>query len=83
MTFNGRSDTPDITAYGIKNAGTVYYNLSTPALYEEIVRRKEGYIAHLGPIAERTGHHIGRSPDDKFIVREEIKPKKDMVEQRQ
>jgi phosphoenolpyruvate carboxykinase (ATP) len=57
--------------YGIKNVGNVYRNLPTPALYEQIVRRREGLISHLGPIVVRTGHHTGRSPQDKFIVKEE------------
>ena len=39
-------------------------------LYEEIVRRKEGAISHLGPMVVRTGHYTGRSPSDKRIVRE-------------
>ncbi len=56
--------------HGLKNLGTVYWNSSTSRLYEEVVRRREGLIAHLGPIVVRTGHHTGRSPYDKFIVRE-------------
>lgn len=56
--------------HGIKNAGTVYWNLSTPMLYEQVVRRREGVIAHLGPIVVNTGDHTGRSPNDKFIVQE-------------
>ena len=55
---------------GLRNIGNVYWNLTTPALYEEIVRRREGLISHLGPLVVRTGHHTGRSPNDKFIVRE-------------
>ncbi|MGA9115568.1 MAG: phosphoenolpyruvate carboxykinase (ATP) [Bacteroidota bacterium] len=55
---------------GLRNLGTVYWNLSTPALYEEIVRRREGWISHLGPLVVHTGHHTGRSPNDKFVVRE-------------
>ena len=56
--------------HGIKNAGTVYWNLTTPMLYEQAVRRREGTIAHLGPLVVHTGDHTGRSPNDKFIVRE-------------
>jgi phosphoenolpyruvate carboxykinase (ATP) len=56
--------------HGFRNMGRVYWSLSTPALYESIVRRGEGMVAHLGPIVVRTGDHTGRSPDDKFIVHE-------------
>jgi phosphoenolpyruvate carboxykinase (ATP) len=55
---------------GLTNLGNVYWNLSSPALYEEVVRRREGWISHLGPLVVHTGHHTGRSPNDKFIVRE-------------
>ncbi len=55
---------------GLRNLGNVYWNLTTPALYEESVRRREGWISHLGPLVVHTGHHTGRSPNDKFIVRD-------------
>jgi len=48
----------------------VRWNLSPAALYEEAVRRQEGLIAAEGPLVCRTGQHTGRSPNDKFIVRE-------------
>jgi phosphoenolpyruvate carboxykinase (ATP) len=48
----------------------VKWNLSDAALYEEAVRRQEGVIAAHGPLACRTGQHTGRSPNDKFVVRE-------------
>ena len=56
--------------HGIYNVNNVFWTLPTSALYEWIVRRREGLIAHLGPIVVRGGHHMGRSPNDKFIVRE-------------
>jgi len=52
------------------NAGSVSWNLSTAALYEEAIRRKEGLLTANGPLACRTGQHTGRSPNDKFVVRE-------------
>jgi phosphoenolpyruvate carboxykinase (ATP) len=55
---------------GIRNVNNIYWNLHTPALYEEAIRRHEGIIAHLGPLVVRTGHHTGRSPNDKFLVKE-------------
>ena len=45
-------------------------NLSTAELYEDAVRAGEGMIAAEGPLVVRTGKHTGRSPQDKFIVRE-------------
>ena len=39
-------------------------------LYEKILTRREGRLSHLGPLVVRTGHHTGRSANDKFIVRE-------------
>ena len=56
--------------HGIDNVNMVYWNMSTPQLYEEAIRRREGRMAHLGPLVVRTGQHTGRSPNDKFIVRE-------------
>jgi phosphoenolpyruvate carboxykinase (ATP) len=56
--------------HGIKNAGTVYWNLTTPMLYEQVTRRREGIIAHLGPLVVNTGDYTGRSPKDKFTVKE-------------
>ncbi len=55
---------------GIRGYQAAYWNLPTPLLYEEAIRRREGHLAHLGPLVVRTGHHTGRSPKDKFIVRE-------------
>jgi phosphoenolpyruvate carboxykinase (ATP) len=48
----------------------IKWNLSDAALYEEVVRRQEGVVAAHGPLVCRTGHHTGRSPNDKFVVRE-------------
>ena len=54
---------------GIEGARGLW-NLSGPALYEEAVRRAEGVIALGGPLVCLTGPHTGRSPNDKFVVRE-------------
>lgn len=57
--------------YGLANLHRIYWNLNTPSLYEEIIKRREGSIAHLGPVVVRTGQHTGRAAQDKFIVEEE------------
>jgi len=59
-----------LEALGIVRAGHVHWNLSPAALYEEALRRGEGQLACDGPLVARTGQHTGRSPNDKFVVRE-------------
>jgi phosphoenolpyruvate carboxykinase (ATP) len=56
--------------HGFRDVGNVYWNLSTPALYEHAIRNREGMVVHLGPLAVRTGSNTGRSPNDKFVVRD-------------
>jgi len=56
--------------HGFANLGRIYWNLTTPALYEQAIRHREGLLSHLGPLVVRTGTHTGRSPNDKFVVRE-------------
>jgi phosphoenolpyruvate carboxykinase (ATP) len=52
------------------SAKMIRRNLSTAELYEAAIREGDGVIAADGPLVVRTGTHTGRSPKDKFIVRE-------------
>lgn len=56
--------------HGITGYKVAYWNLPGPQLYEHVIRREEGRVAHLGPLVVRTGDHTGRSPNDKFLVQE-------------
>jgi phosphoenolpyruvate carboxykinase (ATP) len=56
--------------HGLTNLGTVYWNLPTEALYEEIVCRREGSLTQGGPVIFNTGKHNARAASDKFVVRE-------------
>ena len=60
----------DLGQYGLSNLNSVFWNIPTARLYEKILTRREGRLSHLGPLVVRTGHHTGRSANDKFIVRE-------------
>src|SRR5690606_8933276 len=55
---------------GIERTDTLYYNLSPARLYEIALRRGEGRLAAGGPLVVRTDPHTGRSPKDRFVVRE-------------
>ena len=57
--------------HGLTNLRRVYWNLPTPALYEESVFRSEARLTHLGPLAVSTGKHTARAAPDKFVVREQ------------
>lgn len=59
-----------LESVGIVRSGSVHWNLSTPALCEAAIARHEGQLAADGPFVCRTGQHTGRSPNDKFVVRE-------------
>ena len=56
--------------HGITNANLIYWTSPTATLYEQVVRRGEGLISHLGALAVKTGHYTGRAANDKFIVDE-------------
>ena len=59
-----------LEAVGLLPAGSTHWNLDTPALLEVAIQRGEGQLAAEGPLVCRTGQHTGRSPNDKFVVRE-------------
>ena len=59
-----------LESVGILRSGPAHWNLSSAALYEAAIRREEGELAAEGPLVCRTGPHTGRSPNDKFVVRD-------------
>jgi phosphoenolpyruvate carboxykinase (ATP) len=52
--------------------GRAYHNLSVPSLVEAIIRRNEGILSSTGAISLKTGKFTGRSPDDRYIVDDEV-----------
>jgi len=57
--------------YGIKNAN-VHWNLSPKKLTEICVEKGIGKLANSGTLAVNTGEFTGRSPNDRFIVKDKI-----------
>lgn len=72
MVDNGHATkTISIESYGIKNA-TVKYQLSSQELHEETLQKNQGKEANSGALAVNTGEFTGRSPQDRFIVKDAI-----------
>jgi phosphoenolpyruvate carboxykinase (ATP) len=55
---------------GLHDAPAIHWNLLEPVLYEHTVRLGTGRIAADGPLVVNTAPYTGRSPKDKFVVRE-------------
>ena len=76
MTEN-QTPAPDLRQYGISDVEEIYYNPSYEFLFEqETLDDLEGYekgtITECGAVAVDTGIFTGRSPKDKYIVRDDI-----------
>lgn len=59
-----------LSQLGLSGLGEVHINLTPPALYEKALQRREASLTADGAIVAHTGAHTGRSPNDKFIVRD-------------
>jgi phosphoenolpyruvate carboxykinase (ATP) len=60
----------DLAKYGLKPEGPVHWNCTPAELVEHAIRRGEGRLTLDGAFAALTTPHTGRSPNDKFLVRE-------------
>lgn len=71
-TVTGGSTRVGLEAHGLTPSRDVFWNLSPAELYEAALARGEGRIAHMGGFTAVTAPHTGRSPNDKFTVREPL-----------
>ncbi|MGQ0647878.1 MAG: phosphoenolpyruvate carboxykinase (ATP) [Gemmatimonadaceae bacterium] len=70
MTSTTTPTATGLEGQGLSPAGKVHWNLVAPALVQAAIERREGTLADMGPFAAVTAPHTGRSPNDKFVVRE-------------
>jgi phosphoenolpyruvate carboxykinase (ATP) len=59
-----------LAEHGIDVSGRIHWHPTTSQLYTDALARGEASLAEGGPLVVDTGVHTGRSPKDKFIVRE-------------
>lgn len=62
---------PDLTVCRLKPVGIVNSNLPVPVLIERSLARQESQLTDSGALVAYTGARTGRSPKDRFIVRDE------------
>ncbi len=55
---------------GLKSVGAVYHNLDYPGLFDHELKNQEGAISENGTMMVDTGKFTGRSPKDKYFVKQ-------------
>jgi phosphoenolpyruvate carboxykinase (ATP) len=65
-----RESSIGLSRQGLEPRGEVHWNLIAPELFQAAARRNEGEFADMGPFVAVTTPHTGRSPNDKFVVKE-------------
>jgi len=70
--FGTKSGIDTLPALGILNTANQYWNLSSAELVEETIKRNQGVLSDTGALAIDTGEFTGRSPNDRFIVKDDI-----------
>ena len=62
----------DLGLVNIKNAKIAYWNLPPAELVEHALQKNMGVLADNGALAVNTGEFTGRSPKDRFIVKDDV-----------
>ncbi len=68
--FGIKSKVFGLAASGVNGTSTIYWNLAVPELVEQTLARGEGILANNGSLCVATGEFTGRSPKDKFCVKD-------------
>jgi phosphoenolpyruvate carboxykinase (ATP) len=70
--FGIKNPTATLQQLGIAGNPKVFWNLSPDHLTKETLNRKQGFLTETGALAIETGKFTGRSPQDRFIVEDNI-----------
>lgn len=68
--FGLRPKHADLSRIGLSNLGDIYWNLEPAELVEHTLVNGQGVLADSGALAVDTGEFTGRSPKDKFCVKD-------------
>ncbi|WP_205509244.1 phosphoenolpyruvate carboxykinase (ATP) [Longitalea arenae] len=64
--------TKGLEELGLHSTNTLHYQLSAEELVQDTLRLNQGELNNTGALVVRTGEFTGRSPKDKFIIKDEI-----------
>ena len=67
-----KSNKAGLEAAGIKQVKEAHWNLNPTELIEESIKNGEGHLTDTGALMCDTGTFTGRSPKDRFIVKDEL-----------
>lgn len=70
--FGLKAEGANLSKLGLKNVDAAYWNLSPAELTEETILKGQGILTETGALAIDTGEFTGRSPADRFIVKDAI-----------
>ena len=65
-----KNPSANLSDIGLKNIKTAYWNLKPTELVEKTLELNEGILADSGALVIKTGEFTGRSPADRFIVKD-------------
>ena len=68
--FGTKPKTADLSKVGLNNMGDIYWNLEPAELVEHTIVNGQGVLADSGAVVVDTGEFTGRSPKDKFCVKD-------------
>ncbi len=70
--YGRKAEKASISTLGLSHVAAAYWNLEPAQLIEDSIFNGEGTLANTGALAVDTGEFTGRSPQDRFIVEDEI-----------
>lgn len=70
--FGKRAKDANLDYLGLDNVAAAYWNLNPAELVEETIINQSGTLTDTGALAIDTGEFTGRSPKDRFIVKDAI-----------
>ncbi|MFN3529219.1 MAG: phosphoenolpyruvate carboxykinase (ATP) [Bacteroidia bacterium] len=70
--FGLKAEKATLATIGLQHVAAAHWNLSAAELVEECIIRGEGQLTSTGALAADTGEFTGRSPKDRFVVKDAI-----------